>query len=108
MGKKKYNKAINKIVGIIFKLVLDQYQLIIKGKTPQEAWIDLQKRFEHINPMSTSQIIYNAIIKKLLDFKNIHKYISHYQTSFDKVVNFLIRTSFYTCTSTKCISKLLC
>lgn len=44
-GKEKYNKAISKVVAIISKLVLDQYQPIIKGKTLHEAWIALQERF---------------------------------------------------------------
>lgn len=36
-GKKKYDKAMSKTADIIFKLVLYQYQSIIKDKTPQEA-----------------------------------------------------------------------
>ncbi len=91
----------SKAVGIIFKLVSDQHQSIIEGKTPQEAWIALQKRFQHINSISISQIIYDTTTKKLSDFKNLHKYTSHYQASFDKVVNFFIRTSSYTCKSTE-------
>ena len=31
----------------------------------------------------------------------MYEYTSHYQAFFDKIVNFLIRTSFYTCKSTK-------
>lgn len=51
--------------------------------------------------MSTSRIIYNIIIKKLFNFKNIHKYISYYQIFFDKVVSLLTKISSYTRKSTK-------
>lgn len=64
----------NKAVGIISKLVLDQHQPIIKGKIPQETWIALQKRFQYINSISISYIIYNATTKKLLNFKNVNAY----------------------------------
>lgn len=77
-GEEKHHKAMNKAAGIISKLISDQHQPIIAGKTPQEAWIALQERFQHINPMSISQIIYNATTKKYSDFKNVHEYISHY------------------------------
>lgn len=99
--KEKYDKAMSKVVGIISKLISDQYQCIIEGKTLQEAWITLQERFQHINPISISWIIYDATTKKLSDFKNMHKYTSHYQASFDKIVNFLIGTSSYICKNTK-------
>lgn len=61
-----YNMAMSKAAGIISKLVSDQHQPIIEGKSPQEAWNTLQKRFQHINPMSTSWIIYEATNKKLI------------------------------------------
>lgn len=51
--------------------------------------------------MSTSRIIYDVTTKKLSDFNNMHKYISHYQASFDKIVNLLIKTSSYICKSTE-------
>lgn len=38
-GKEKYNKIMSKTASIISKLVSNQYQPIIKGKTPQKAWI---------------------------------------------------------------------
>lgn len=88
-GKEKHDKTMSKAVGIISKLVSDQYQLIIEGKTPQEAWAALQKRYQHNNPMSTSRLIYEATTKKLSDFKNVHKYTSHDQASFDKVSSLL-------------------
>ncbi len=100
-GEEKHDKTISKAAGIISKLVSDQHQPIFEGKTPQEAWIALQERFQHINSMSTSRIIYDITTKKLSDFKNVHKYTSHYQASFDKVVNLLTETSFYTRKSTK-------
>lgn len=36
-NEEKYDKAMSKILGIISKFVLDQYQPIIKRKTSQEA-----------------------------------------------------------------------
>ena len=67
----------------------------------EEAWNILQERFQHINPMSTSRIIYEATTKKLFDFKNVHECTSHYQASFDKVVGLLTDTSSYTRQSTE-------
>ncbi len=94
--EEKYDLAISKAAGIISKPVADQHQPIIKGKSPKEAWNILQERFQHINPMSTSRIIYEATTEKLSDFKNVHEYTSHYQASFNKVVGLLTDTSFYT------------
>ncbi len=81
--EKKYDLARSKAAGIISKLVADQHQPIIEGKSSQEAWNILQERFQHINPMSTSRIIYEATTKKLFYFKNVHEYTSHYQAFFD-------------------------
>ena len=100
-SKEKHDKAISKAAGIISKLVANQYQPIIKGKTPQEAWAALQKQFQHINLMSTSRLIHEAITKKFSDFKNVHKYTSHYQAFFDKVSSLLTKTSSYTQKSTE-------
>ena len=100
-NKEKYDLAMRKTAGIISKLVADQHQPIIKRKSPQKAGNILQKRFQHINPMSTSRIIYEATTKKLSDFKNVHEYTSHYQASFDNVVGILTDTSSYTRQSTK-------
>lgn len=94
--EEKYDLAMSKAAGIISKLVSDQHQPTIEGKSPQEAWNTLQERFQHINPMSTSRIIYEATTKKPSDFKNVHKYTSHHQAAFDKVVGLLTNTSSYT------------
>ena len=51
--------------------------------------------------MSISRIIHKAITKKLFDFKNIHKYTSHYQASFDNITNLLNNNSSYICKSTE-------
>lgn len=93
--EKKYNKVINKIINIISKLISNQYQLIIKNKIPKKAQITLYKRFQYINLMSISQIIYDITTKKFSNFKNVHKYISHYQVFFDKIISFFIKISFY-------------
>ncbi len=99
--KEKYDLAMSKADGIISKLVANQHQPIIEGRSLQEAWNILQERFQHINPMSTSRIIYEATTKKLSDFKNIHEHTSHYQASFDKVVGLLTDTFSYTRQSTE-------
>ncbi len=99
--EEKYNLAMSKAAGIISKLVADQHQPIIEGKSPQEAWNILQERFQYMNPMSTSRIIYEATTKKLSDFKNVYEYTTHYQASFDKVVSLLADTSSYTGQSTQ-------
>ncbi len=92
-NEEKYDLAMSKAAGTISKLVSDQHQPIIKGKSFQETWNILQERFQHINLMSTSHIIYEAINKKLPNFSNVHEYTSHYKADFDKVVGLLIDTS---------------
>lgn len=37
--------------------------------------------------------IYNAIIKKLVDFKDVYKYTSNDKTTFDKFVGLLTKSS---------------
>ncbi len=51
--------------------------------------------------MSTSCLIYDAMTKKLADFKNIHKYTSSYQATFDKIIGLLTDSSHYTRQSTE-------
>ncbi len=92
----KYDFAMSKSVGILFKLVVDQHQLIIEGKMLEEARNALQERFQHINPINTSRLIHEATIKKLSDFKNVHDFTSSYQAVFDKVANLLTETLHYT------------
>lgn len=43
----------SKLASILFKLITNQYQSIIKGKTLEEAWKVLQERFQYINLIST-------------------------------------------------------
>ena len=45
--------------------------------------------------MRISYFIYNATTKKLLDFKNVYKYINNYQVTFNKIVNLLIKIFYY-------------
>lgn len=99
--EEKYDLAMSKSAGILSKLVSDQHQPIIEGKTPEEAWNTLQERFQHINPMGTSRLIYDATTKKLSDFKDVHEYTSSNQAAFDKVVGLLTETSHYTRQSTE-------
>lgn len=87
----------SKAVGIISKIVSDQHQPIIVTKTIEEVWSTFQQRFQYINLMSISRLIYNATMKKLADFKDVHKYNSSYQATFNKVVELLIDSSYYTC-----------
>lgn len=93
--KEKYDLTINKAVGIFSKLVFNQHQPIIEGKTPEEVWSTSQQK------LSTSCLIHNATRNKLVDFKDIHEYTSSYQAVFDKVVGFLIDNSHYTHKSTE-------
>lgn len=51
--------------------------------------------------MSTSRLIYEVPTKKPSDFKNVHKYTSYYQVSFDKVLNLLIDIFFFSQKSIK-------
>lgn len=51
--------------------------------------------------MSILRIIYKAIVKKLLELKEVQKYTNSYQAAFDKVAGLLIETSFYTRSSIK-------
>lgn len=76
--EKKYDLAINKAAWIFSKRVPDQQQSIIEEKSLQEVCKTLQECLQHINSMSTSRIIYEVITKKLLAFKNVHKYTSYY------------------------------
>lgn len=96
-----FNLAMCKAAGILYKIVSDRHQPISEGKTLQEAWIPLQQRFQHINPIVTSRLIYDATSKKLSDFKDVREYISSYQSAFDKVVGPLSETSYYTRHSTE-------
>ena len=61
--EKKNNLAMSKAASIISELLSDPNQPIIEGKSPPEACNTLQKRFQQINPMSTSRIIYKATKK---------------------------------------------
>lgn len=99
--EEKYDLAVSKAAGILSKLVADQHQPIIEGKPPEEAWTTRQERFQHINPMSTSRVIYEATTKKLFHFKDVHQYTSNYQAAFDKVIGLLSNTSSYTRQSTE-------
>lgn len=51
--------------------------------------------------MSISCLIYNTTIKKLADFKDVHKFTSNYQVVFDKIIGFLTNSFYYTHQSTK-------
>lgn len=56
----KHHLAVAKTRGILSKIISDSLQPIIEDKTPQEAWNALQDRFQHVDGMSTSKIIYEA------------------------------------------------
>ncbi len=99
--EEKHNLGLAKAVGILSKLVSDALQPMIENKTPQEAWNALQERFQHIDVMSTSRIIYEATSHKLSDFKNVTEYTSSYQAAFDKIGSLLADSSPYTRASTE-------
>lgn len=99
--KEKHNLGLAKAVGIFSKLVSDALQQMIENKTPQEAWNALQERFQHVDIMSTSRIIYEATSCKLSDFKSVTKYTSSYQAAFDKIESLLADPFPYTRASTE-------
>lgn len=89
----------SKAVGILSKLISDQHQPIFEGKTLEDVWSIFQQKFQYINSISMSRLIYKITTKKLANFKNVHEYTSSYQTAFDKVVSLLTNSSYYTCKS---------
>lgn len=86
----------SKSTNILSKLMADQHQPIIEGKTLEEAYNAFQERFQHINLISSSYFIYKAITKKQLNIKDIYKFTSGYQAVFNKVVSLLIEILYYT------------
>lgn len=46
--------------------------------------------------MSTFYLIYEATTKKLLDFKDIHKWTGCYQAALNKVAYLMTKTLYYT------------
>ena len=99
--EEKHHLAVSKAGGILSKLISDALQPIIEDKTPQDAWNALQERFQHVDVMSTSRIIYEATSRKLSEFKNVTEYTSSYQAAFDKVGSLLADSSPYTRNSTE-------
>lgn len=99
--EEKHNLAVAKAGGILSKLISDALQPIIEDKTPQDAWTALQERFQHVDVMSTSRIMYEATLRKLLEFKSVAEYTSSYQAAFDKVALLLADSSPYTRNSTE-------
>lgn len=94
--EEKHNLGLAKAIGILSKLVSDALQSMIENKTPQEAWNALQERFQHVDVMSTSRIIYEATSCKLSDFKSVTEYTISYQAAFDKIGSLLADSSPYT------------
>lgn len=45
--------------------------------------------------MNTSYNIYKVISKKFIEFKNVKKYTSSYQTAFNKVASLFVKISLY-------------
>lgn len=86
----------SKSADILFKLIVNQHQSIIKGKKPYKAWKVLQERFQYINPLNTSCLIHEVITKELWGFKDIYKYTNSNQVAFDKVVDYLTKKYYYT------------
>lgn len=62
----------SKSANIFLKFITNQYQSIIKDKTPSKR-TKHYKEFRNINLMITSYIIHESPIKKLSDFKTIYK-----------------------------------
>lgn len=94
--EERYNVGIGKAGGILSKLVADAFQPIIENQTPHEAWEILKERFQHIDVLSTSRIMFEVTSKTIADFKDVTEYTSSYQAGFDKVASLISETSPYT------------
>lgn len=81
--EEKQNLDISKAGGIDSKLISNALQPIIEDKTPQDAWNALQEKFQYVDVMSTSRIMYEATSKKLSKFKGVKEL----QAAFDKVAS---------------------
>lgn len=86
----------SKARGLLSKLISDSLQPIIEGKMQQEGWDALQEKFQHIDGMSPSSIIYEVTSRELAELKDVVEYTSSYQAAFDKVASLLADTSTYT------------
>lgn len=91
--EEKQNLAIFKAGGILSKLISNALQPIIGDKTPQDAWNALQERFQYVDVMSTSRIMYEATLKKLSEFKSVKENKSSYKPAFDKVASLIADSS---------------
>lgn len=99
--EKKHNLRLAKAIDILSKLVSNVLQPMTENKTSQKAQIALHERFQYIDVMSTSEIIYEATLHKLSDFINVTKYTSSYQATFNKIGSLLTDSSLYTQASTE-------
>lgn len=99
--QEKQNLAIFKAGGILSKLISNALQPIIEDKTPQDPWNALQERFQYVDVMSTSRIMYEATSKKLSEFKSVKENKSSYKPAFDKVASLIADSSPYTRNSTE-------
>lgn len=86
--EEKQNLAILKAGGILSKLISNALQPII------------EERFQCVDVMSTSRIMYEATSKKLSEFKSVKENKSSYKPAFDKVASLIADSSPYTRNST--------
>ena len=92
--KKKDNlAALTKSAGII-------QEFVDKSLHP-EMWVILEERFQHISPMSVSQVLVDVCNVKLLDCKEVVDYTSRYQVAFDKLLSLINKESWMSRKSVK-------
>ncbi len=58
---KEYRASLNKAEGIIKNSVASKHQAAMEGKDAKEMWETLRTKFQHISPMSISQLILETI-----------------------------------------------
>lgn len=90
LGKKKkdFLTAFLKSAGLIKKLVDKSLYPLLSKKSAIEIWTILEKKFQHIFPMSITIIFLDVCTMKLLDCNNVIDYTSRYQITFDKLFSF--------------------
>lgn len=77
-----------KNAGLIKELIDKSLYPLLSKKNVAQMWIVLEKKFQHISPMSMTKIFLDAYAVKLLDCNNIIDYTSRYQITFDKLLSF--------------------
>ncbi len=87
--KKDFLTALSKSAGLIKELVDKSLHPPLSEKSVVEMWTILEKRFQHISPMSVTRIFLDECAVKISDCNDIIDYTSRYQIAFDKLLSLL-------------------